>query len=85
MSDSYKYDAYSCLNKVILGESATVHLLFAEYMRIKFHLDTVDVSFSVLLKSALKSALLTWLYSCIINYCEPQLNVNPEEQLTLYS
>ena len=45
MSDSYKYDEYSCLDKLIHGESATVHLLFAEYM--KFHLDALDVSFSV--------------------------------------
>ena len=43
MSDSYKYDEYSCLDKLIHGESATVHLLFAEYM--KFHLDALDVSF----------------------------------------
>ena len=45
MSDSYKYDEYSCLDKLIHGESATVHLLFAEYM--KFRLDALDVSFSV--------------------------------------
>ena len=43
MSDSYKYDEYSCLDKLIHGESATVHLLFAEYM--KFHLDALVVSF----------------------------------------
>ena len=45
MSDSYKYDEYSCLDKLIHGESATVHLLFAEYM--KFCLDALDLSFSV--------------------------------------
>ena len=47
MSDFYKYDEYSCLVKLIHGESATVHLLVAEYKRIKFHLDALDVSFSL--------------------------------------
>lgn len=43
----YLYDEYSCLDKPIHGESATKHPLFAEYMKIKFHLDALDVSFSV--------------------------------------
>ena len=47
MPDSYIYDEYSCLDKRIHGESATAHLLLAEYMTIKFHLGAVDVSFSV--------------------------------------
>ena len=47
MSDSYIYDEYSCLDKLTHGESATMHLLFAEYMKIKFHLDALDVSSSV--------------------------------------
>ena len=47
MPDSYIYDEYCCLDKLIHVESATVHLLFAEYVRIKFHFDTVVVSYSV--------------------------------------
>ena len=47
MAGFYRYDEYSCLDKLIHGESATVHLLFAEYMRIKFHLNALDVSFSL--------------------------------------
>ena len=46
MSDSYIYDECSCLDKPIRGESATMHLLFAEYRKIKFYLDALDVSFS---------------------------------------
>ena len=47
MSDSYINDECSCLDKPIHGESATMHLLFAEYRKIKFHLDALDVGFSV--------------------------------------
>lgn len=47
MSDSYIYDEYRCLDKLIRGESGTMHLLFAEYMKIKLHLDALNVSFSV--------------------------------------
>lgn len=55
MSDSYNYDDHSCLDKLIHGESATVPLLFAEYQRIKFHFDALDVSFYVLIESVIKS------------------------------
>lgn len=43
----YIYGEYSCWDKLIHDESATMHLLFAEYVKIEFHLDALDVSFSV--------------------------------------
>ena len=63
MSDSYIYDEYSCLDELIHGESATAHLLLAEYMTIKFHLGAVDVSFSVfVLKCIINLALQVYNY-----------------------